>query len=86
MLAVAGANSSRHCSFADREWALAEGFLRPSLPRSRGCRPSRSTRGHGRAIAWANSLIRNARPFFPTFEARPHTISGPGRNVAGWSF
>jgi hypothetical protein len=26
MLAVAGANSSRQCSFAHREWALAEGL------------------------------------------------------------
>ena len=59
MLAVAGADSSRQCSFAHREWALAEGLSRTDLAALEGLQADAFDERTWAAIAWAQALARS---------------------------
>ncbi len=58
MLAVAGANSCRQCSFAHREWALAEGLPEAELAAFEGLQPESFDARKWAAIAWAQAAAR----------------------------
>ena len=55
MLAVAGANSCRQCSFAHREWALAEGLPEAELAALEGLQAESFDAQKWAAIAWAQA-------------------------------
>ena len=59
MLAVAGADSSRQCSFAHREWALSEGLSRADLAALEGLRTDAFDARTWTAIAWAQAFARS---------------------------
>ncbi len=56
MVAVANANSSRHCSFAHREWALGEGLPKDELAAVEGLRPESLDARTWAAIRWARAV------------------------------
>ena len=55
MVAVAGANSCRQCSFAHREWALAEGLPAAELAALEGLQPEQLDARTWAATAWAQA-------------------------------
>jgi AhpD family alkylhydroperoxidase len=59
MLAVAGANACRQCSFAHREWALAEGVSEAELAALEGLDPEAFDARTWAAIAWVQEFARN---------------------------
>ena len=59
MLAVAGADSSRQCSFAHREWALAEGLSEAELAALEGLDTRSFDERTWAAIAWAQAYARS---------------------------
>ena len=59
MLAVAGANSCRQCSFAHREWALAEGLPEAELAELEGLQAESFDARTWAAIAWAQAYARS---------------------------
>jgi AhpD family alkylhydroperoxidase len=59
MLAVAGANSCRQCSFAHREWALAEGVSEAELAALEGLDAEAFDARTWAAIAWAQAYARS---------------------------
>jgi AhpD family alkylhydroperoxidase len=59
MVAVASANSCRHCSFAHREWALAAGLPESELAALEGMDPAAFDARRWAAIAWAHAAARN---------------------------
>ena len=59
MLAVAGANSCRQCSFAHREWALAEGLSKADLAALEGLDAESFDARTWAAIAWAQAYARS---------------------------
>jgi AhpD family alkylhydroperoxidase len=58
-LAVAGANACRQCSFAHREWALAEGVSETELAALEGLDPEAFDARTWAAIAWAQAYARS---------------------------
>ena len=58
MVAVAGANNCRQCSFAHREWALAEGLPEDELAALEGQEPETFEPRKWAAIAWAEAAAR----------------------------
>jgi hypothetical protein len=59
MLAVAGADSSRQCSYAHREWALAEGLSDAELAALEGRDEAAFDARKWAAIAWAMATARS---------------------------
>lgn len=59
MLAVAGANSCRQCSFAHRQWALAEGLPEVELAALEGMDAESFDPRTWAAIAWAQEYARS---------------------------
>jgi hypothetical protein len=59
MLAVAGADSSRQCSYAHREWALAEGLSDAELAALEGLDEASFDARKWAAIAWASATARS---------------------------
>ena len=59
MLAVAGANSCRQCSYAHREWALAEGLSDAELAALEGLDEAAFDARKWAAIAWASATARS---------------------------
>ena len=59
MLAVAGADSSRRCSFAHREWALAEGVSEAELAALEGLGFDSLDARKWAAIAWVQAYARS---------------------------
>jgi AhpD family alkylhydroperoxidase len=59
MVAVASANSCRHCSFAHREWALAVGLPESELAALEGMDPEAFDARRWAAIAWAHAAASN---------------------------
>ena len=59
MLAVAGANSCRQCSFAHRQWALAEGLPEAELAALEGLDAESFDARTWAAIAWAQAYARS---------------------------
>jgi AhpD family alkylhydroperoxidase len=59
MLAVAGANACRQCSFAHREWALAEGVSEEELAALEGLDPEAFDARTWAAIAWVQAFARS---------------------------
>ena len=59
MLSVAGANSCRQCSFAHREWALAEGLLEAELVALEGLDAESFDAKKWAAVAWAQDATRS---------------------------
>lgn len=59
MVAVAGANSSRQCSFAHREWALAEGLPAAELATLEGLQAESFDARTWAAITWAQAAVRS---------------------------
>jgi AhpD family alkylhydroperoxidase len=59
MLAVAGANACRQCSFAHREWALAEGVSEAELAALEGLDPEAFDARTWAAIAWVQAYARS---------------------------
>ena len=59
MLAVAGANSCRQCSFAHRQWALAEGLPEAELAALEGLDAESFDERTWAAIAWAQAYARS---------------------------
>ena len=59
MLAVAGADSSRQCSFAHREWARAEGISEAELAALEGLDIESLDARTWAAIAWAQAYARS---------------------------
>jgi AhpD family alkylhydroperoxidase len=59
MLAVAGANACRQCSFAHREWALAEGVSEEELAALEGMDPEAFDARTWAAIAWVQAFARS---------------------------
>jgi AhpD family alkylhydroperoxidase len=59
MLAVAGANACRQCSFAHREWALAEGVSQAELAALEGLDPEAFDARTWAAIAWVQAYARS---------------------------
>ena len=59
MVAVAGANSSRHCSFAHREWALAEGLPEAELAALEELQAESFDAQTWAAIEWAQAAARS---------------------------
>ncbi len=55
MVSVAGVNSCRQCSFAHREWALAEGLPEADLAALEGLEPEHFDARTWAAIAWAQA-------------------------------
>ena len=66
MLAVAGADSSRQCSFAHREWALAEGLSKSDLAALEGLQTDAFDDQTWTAIAWAQAFARSDFADVPT--------------------
>ena len=60
MLAVAGANSCRQCSFAHRQWALAEGLPEAELAALEGLDAESFDARTWGAIAWAQAYARSS--------------------------
>jgi AhpD family alkylhydroperoxidase len=56
MIAVANANSCRHCSFAHREWALAEGVPAAEIAALEGLDTGSFDSRTWAAVAWAQAL------------------------------
>jgi AhpD family alkylhydroperoxidase len=56
MVAVAGANSCRQCSFAHREWALAEGLPEAELAALEGLEVEWFDPQRWAALAWAHAV------------------------------
>jgi AhpD family alkylhydroperoxidase len=59
MLAVAGANSCRQCSFAHRQWALAEGVSETELAALEGLDAESFDARTWAGIAWAQAYARS---------------------------
>ncbi len=59
MIAAAGADSSRQCSFAHREWARAEGLSEEELAALEGLRFAAIDERKWAAFAWAQAYARN---------------------------
>jgi AhpD family alkylhydroperoxidase len=59
MVAVAGANSCRQCSYAHREWALAEGLSEADLAALEGLDEESFDPRTWAAIAWAQAKARS---------------------------
>ena len=59
MLAAAGADSSRQCSFAHREWARAEGLSEEELAALEGLEFDAIDERKWAAFAWAQAYARN---------------------------
>lgn len=59
MLAVAGANSCRQCSFAHRQWALAEGVSEAELAALEALNPDAFDARTWAAIAWVQAYARS---------------------------
>jgi AhpD family alkylhydroperoxidase len=59
MLAVAGANACRQCSFAHRQWALAEGVTEAELAALEGMDPEAFDARTWAAIAWVQAFARS---------------------------
>ncbi len=59
MIAVAGANSSRQCSFAHREWAKAEGISAADLAALEGLDTESLDERTWAAVAWAQAHARS---------------------------
>lgn len=59
MLAVAGANTCRQCSYAHREWALAEGVLEAELAALEGLDAESFDPRTWAAIAWSQAAARS---------------------------
>jgi AhpD family alkylhydroperoxidase len=59
MVAVAGANSCRQCSFAHREWALAEGLPEAELAALEGLDVEWFDPQKWAALAWAQAVTRS---------------------------
>jgi AhpD family alkylhydroperoxidase len=59
MVAVAGADSCRQCSFAHREWALAEGLPEAELAALEGLDVESFDAHKWAAIAWAQAAVRS---------------------------
>ncbi len=59
MVAVAAANNCRQCSFAHREWALAEGLPADELADLEGMRAEEFDERKWAAIAWAQAATRS---------------------------
>ena len=59
MLSVAGADSCRQCSFAHREWALAEGLPEAELAALEGLDAESFDARTWAAIAWAQAYARS---------------------------
>jgi AhpD family alkylhydroperoxidase len=59
MVAVAGDNNCRQCSFAHREWALAEGLPKDELAALEGQEPESFDPRKWAAIAWAGAAARS---------------------------
>ena len=59
MIAVAGANSCRQCSYAHREWALAEGLSDAELAALEGLEAASFDARTWAAIAWAQAFARS---------------------------
>ena len=59
MLAVAGANTCRQCSYAHREWALAEGLLEAELIALEGLDAESFDPQKWAAVAWAQEAARS---------------------------
>jgi AhpD family alkylhydroperoxidase len=59
MLAVAGANACRQCSFAHREWALAEGVSEEELAALEGMDPEAFDARTWAAVAWVQAYARS---------------------------
>jgi AhpD family alkylhydroperoxidase len=68
MVAVAEANSCRQCSYAHREWALAEGLSEAELAALEGLDEASFDPRTWAAIAWAQASARS------DFEAVPEVI------------
>jgi AhpD family alkylhydroperoxidase len=68
MVAVAGANSCRQCSYAHREWALAEGLSEAELAALEGLDEESFDPRTWAAIAWAQATAHS------DFEAVPENI------------
>jgi AhpD family alkylhydroperoxidase len=68
MVAVAGANSCRQCSYAHREWALAEGLSEAELAALEGLDEESFDPRTWAAIAWAQATAHS------DFEAVPEII------------
>jgi AhpD family alkylhydroperoxidase len=68
MVAVAGANACRQCSYAHREWALAEGLSEAELAALEGLDEESFDPRTWAAIAWAQATARS------DFEAVPEII------------
>ena len=58
MVAVAAANNCRQCSFAHREWALAEGLPADELAELEGMQAASFDARRWAAIAWAQAATR----------------------------
>ncbi len=65
MVAVAAANNCRQCSFAHREWALAEGLPADELAALEGMRAESFDPRKWAAIAWAQAATREGLPEVP---------------------
>ena len=59
MVAVAGANTCRQCSFAHREWALAEGLPKAELAALEGLQAETLDERTWAAVAWAQAAARS---------------------------
>ena len=59
MLAVAGANTCRQCSYAHREWALAQGVLESELIALEGLDADHFDSRVWAAVAWAQDAARS---------------------------
>ena len=59
MVAVAGANYCRQCSFAHRQWALAEGLSEAELAALEGVDPESFDARTWAALAWAQAYARS---------------------------
>jgi AhpD family alkylhydroperoxidase len=68
MLAVAAANSCRQCSYAHREWALAEGLSDSELAALEGLDEESFDPRKWAAIAWASATARS------DFQGAPEVI------------
>ncbi len=59
MVAVAAANACRQCSFAHREWALAEGLPEDELAELEGMQVESFDARRWAAVAWAQAATRS---------------------------
>ncbi len=78
MLAVAGANSCRQCSYAHREWALAEGLLEAELVALEGLDAESFDAKTWAAVAWVQEAARS------DFTAVPEAIDANFKALYGF--